>query len=211
MPRHSCHKTLTRERLLGLLALCPLASPGFAVAAEYCVTCAGPAAMYACVVQGAPADAPPDPREQLTCIAELARAGGHESCAVPRSAPKPCPGVLKIVAAPQGEPPPGPPLAPEQDAAGAEEETGAEGETSVERGVGAAAQAPHQKPAKEPETVEELAKETVKSSKEGVVKAGEAVTGAAKKAGEKVEQAGSAVGRAAKKTWDCLVSLFSDC
>ena len=56
-----------------------------------------------------------------------------------------------------------------------------------------------------------MAKSTVKSSKEGLEKAGETVVGGAKTAGEKIGNAGSAVGSAAKRTWDCLVSLFKDC
>ncbi len=162
-----------------------------ATAAEYCVTCASPAAMYACVVEGAAPDAPPDAREQLLCIAALAKSGNHESCSVPRSAPKPCPGILKIVALPEA----GLPALP-ADAARADPDGAAEG----------AEPAP-----KAPRTVEELAKKTVETSQQGLETAGKAVTGTAKKAGEKVEEAGGAVGRAAKKTWDCMLSLFSDC
>ena len=64
----------------------------------------------------------------------------------------------------------------------------------------------------------ELAGQTVKSSKENLQKAGDAIggtgnaiAGGAKQAGEKIGDAGSAVGTAAKKTWSCLTSLFSDC
>lgn len=155
-----------------------------AVAAEYCVTCTEPAGMYACVVAGTPADAPPDAREQLVCISEIAKSGGHGSCSVPRSAPKPCPGVTKIVQAPPALP---------SDAAGAPGGTAA---------TSPAAEAPVAEPpaTPPPKTVEELAKKTVQSSKENL-----------EKAGESVGKAGSAVGEAAKKTWHCITSLFSDC
>jgi hypothetical protein len=59
--------------------------------------------------------------------------------------------------------------------------------------------------------MEELAGKTVQSSKEGIKKAGESISGSAQKAGEQIGSAGSAVGNAAKKTWNCLTSLFSDC
>ncbi len=186
-------------------ALCVLLGAAPAGAAEYCVTCSEPAAMYACVVQGSLPDAPPDPREQLICIAELANSGGHDTCSVPRSAPKPCPGVLKIVA-PSAQPLPAPPPA-EADALPSDaipaDDAG---------GVGAANPnaPPPDKPAA-PRTVEELAKDTVETSKKGIENAGKAVTGTAKKAGEQVGKAGSSVGKAAKKTWDCVVSLFNDC
>ena len=175
-------------------------------AAEYCVTCSAPAAMYACVVQGSLPDAPPDPREQLICIAELANSGGHDTCSVPRSAPKPCPGVLKIVAPSSAVPPPAPPQA-EADSWPADVMP-----SDNAGGVGAANPnvPPPAKP-NAPRTVEELANETVKTSKQGLEKAGNAVTGTAKKAGEQVGKAGSSVGKAAKKTWDCVVSLFNDC
>jgi hypothetical protein len=62
-----------------------------------------------------------------------------------------------------------------------------------------------------PQTVEELAGQTVKSTKEGLEKAGEAVGGSAKKAGEQIGSAGNVVGDAAKKTWNCLTSLLKDC
>ena len=51
-----------------------------------------------------------------------------------------------------------------------------------------------------PETVEELAKQTVEASGKGLKKAGEAVSDTAKSAGDAVS-----------KTWKCLSSLFSDC
>lgn len=157
--------------------------------------------MYACVVAGTASDTPASPREQLWCISEIARSGAHESCSVPRSAPQPCPGMMKIVAAPPAELEP-----PVADA-----EADPQNAVPEDAGVGAAAPVEPVRPDRGPRTVEELAKQSVKSSQAGLEKAGEAVTGTAKKAGEQVEKAGSAVGTAAKKTWNCLTSLFSDC
>jgi hypothetical protein len=66
-------------------------------------------------------------------------------------------------------------------------------------------------PAAVPRTVEELAGQTVKSSKESLEKAGEAIGGTAKKAGEQIGNAGNAIGSAATQTWTCITSLFSSC
>jgi type IV secretory pathway VirB10-like protein len=179
--------------------LAVITAAGSASAAEYCVTCSGPAAMYACAVSGEPRDAPENPRQQLFCIQELARQGGHETCSVPRSAPKPCPGTMRVVEVPPGGLPPAPtlpvdaPVDPVQPAPG-EKQSGDMATKS-----------------KEPRTVEEMANQTVEASKKGLKKAGEAVTGTAEKAGQGVEKAGSAVGNAAKKTWNCLKSFFGDC
>jgi len=181
-------------------------------AAEYCVTCAAPAAMYACTIDGVPPEAPNDPRGQLLCIQELARLGNHETCSVPRSAPQPCPGMVRVVAAPADGTPPAA-AATDPAAAGTEPALRAEGAPTVVTAPppGDAPPLEKVKPAKEPRTVEELAIQTVDASKQGLKKASDAVTGTAEKAGENVGKAGSAVGDAAKKTWHCLSSLFSDC
>jgi hypothetical protein len=178
-------------------------------AVEYCVTCAAPAAMYACTIEGAPPDGPSDPRAQLFCIQELARQGGHETCSVPRSAPSPCPGVMRVVAAPGLASPVAvvPPSEPQDPSAGL---PAAEDAVPVEPAAAGKGVATAPKP-KEPRTVEELASQTVDASKKGFKKAGDAVTGTAEKAGQGVEKAGSAVGTAAKKTWHCLTSFFSEC
>lgn len=190
-----------------------------ALATEYCVTCAGPAAMYACAIEGDAADAPINPRMQLLCIQELARQGGHETCSVPRSAPQPCPGVMRMVAAPADGAPipaaaqpantnPAAAAAPEEAQEAAQEPVPAP--VPVPEAVGGTTPAAGGKK-KEPRTVEELAAQTVEASKKGLQKAGDAVTGTAEKAGNKVGEAGSAVSTAAKKTWHCLSSLFSEC
>jgi hypothetical protein len=166
-------------------------------AAEYCVTCEGPAAMYACNIEGVADDAPADPRLQLRCVTELAKSGGHESCAVPRSAPKPCPGVMKLVVAPDGV---GRPAATTDQSTEQVDDTQVAGPESNSNDVDAGPEQP-------PKTVEEMAQKTVAASKKGLENAGEAIKGT----GDKVGEAGGSVAEAAQKTWNCVTSLFSDC
>ena len=189
------------RRLFSALAACLalISVGGHLRAGEYCVSCSGPDAVYRCKIEGTPDGPGQDPRAQLLCIRQLAESGAHESCSVARNASYPCPGDLKVIAGPVGEivPPPAPieplaePAVPVSPPAGASEAPPA--------------------PQVPPKTVEELAGQTAKSSKEGLKKAGETISGTAEKAGEQIGNAGSAVGNAAKKTWNCLTSLFSDC
>lgn len=173
-------------------------------ALEYCVTCEGPPAMYRCVVDGT-ADGPgKDPSSSLHCIAEMAKHGDHKTCAVSRGAPFPCPGLTTVVQKPSNVPHKGP---AEIDAYAPPNDTAPPVPPEPAANV---APEPEQ-PAKVPHTVEELAGQTVKSSKEGLQAAGEAIGGTAKKAGEQIGNAGSAIGSAATKTWSCITSLFSSC
>jgi hypothetical protein len=171
---------------------------GQAAALEYCVTCEGPPALYRCVIDGT-ADGPGnDPTASLFCISSMANKGHHETCAVSRGAPFPCPGLTAVVKQPAGQhqttaPPPAAPAPAEALPPPPEK------------------QAEPTQPAPVPRTVEELAGQTVKSSKESLEKAGEAIGGTAKKAGEQIGNAGSAIGNAASQTWTCITSLFSSC
>lgn len=187
------------------------AAPGLADAAEYCVTCEGPPGLYRCVIDGMPEGPGKDPRASLHCIQQMAKQGNHESCAVSRGAPFPCPGLTALIepqsktrdgsaddhASPYPEPHPPPDavrdLEPEVEPVAAPEE----------------AEKPPPSPV--PRTVEELAGQTVRSSKDGLEKAGKAIGGTAKKAGEVVGQTGSVIGQAASTTWDCITSLFTSC
>lgn len=182
-----------------LLIAAVSASP--AGAAEYCVTCEGPPAMYRCIVRDTPEGPGTNSSHSLYCISEMATRGQHEKCAVSRGAPFPCPGLAAEVAQPAGkmaEPPlPDAAPVPASPAPAAEDAAAQPGEKPA--------------PAKVPRTVEELANETVKSSKEGIQKAGEALGGTAKKAGEQIGNAGSAIGNAASQTWTCISSFFSEC
>lgn len=182
-----------------------------AMAHEYCVSCEGPAAMYRCVVEGTPEGAGTDSGTSLYCISEMASKGRHQSCSVARGAPFPCPGFTAVIAAPKmppmaDAPPPSAANVPPADAPGAAPQPKDQPAAGRE-----AEAAPEAAPAPVPRTVEELAGQTVKSSKEGIEKAGEAIGGTAKKAGEQITNAGSAIGNAASKTWTCITSLFSSC
>lgn len=171
-------------------------------AESYCVACFGPDAVYRCMIADAPAGAPADPRNQVQCIKQLAKSGGHARCSVERFSTKGCDGTEITIspstaAIPLTPPPPtgateAAPAAtsPETDTIPAEEE---------------------KKPAGPPQTVEEMAKTTVESTKKGISDVGSSVKNTTEKAGEQIEGAGSAIGSAAKKSWNCLTSLFNDC
>lgn len=196
--------------LAGALLILPMA-PHTAAATEYCVTCEGPPAMYRCVIDGSPEGPGKDPSVSLHCISHMAKRGGHTSCAVSRGAPFPCPGLTAVVAPPTDQPSfatPAPAEAPppvstpypqSPEIAEPAEPPPAEPPPAADP------------PAKVPRTVEELAGQTVKSSKQGLQKAGEAIGGTAKLAGEQIGNAGTALGSAASKTWACISSLFSTC
>lgn len=171
---------LGRSLALTAMAISALSMP--AAAAEYCVTCANPPAMYRCAIAGTPAEPGSDPGQSLACIQQLATGGKHETCLVSKSAPFPCPGELRTIEA-QLTPPPTQPAA--------------NGTPAAEGDVAKPTSPP---PKAVPHTVEELAKQAVEQTKTGIDKAGEA-TG----------KAGSAIGNAMKKTWDCLSTLFTGC
>lgn len=193
---------------MALAALAPAASAG-----EYCVVCNGPEAIYKCQVDSPSGGNNSDPRQQLLCASELAKLGGHESCSVNRKATdgrETCAGELRVLGAPASPLPAAPPSATNTTAVPAAEVPGQDGPIRVEP--------PPSHPDKVPETMEELAGQTMKNSKENLKKAGDAIggtgqaiAGGAKQAGDKIGEAGSSVGTAAKKTWNCLTSLFSDC
>lgn len=186
-----------------------------ASAAEYCVTCEGPPGLYRCVIDGTPEGPGQQPGASLHCISQMAKQGRHERCAVSRGSPFPCPGLTAVVQPPArsaSPPPPAEHAAPypePQPPAAAPMETDAETVTATpapEETTAAPAPA-----SQVPRTVEELAGQTVRSSKEGLEKAGKAIGGTAKKAGEVVGQTGTAIGQAASNTWTCISSFFTSC
>ena len=172
---------------------------GSAIAAEYCVTCEGPPALYRCVVDGTPEGPGTDSRASLHCISEMARQGQHERCAVSRGAPFPCPGLTALVQPQLGaEPPTGHATVPYPDP---QPPAGTSPAHDIEGAEADTAEAPVEAPANRvPQTMEELAGQTVKSSKQGLEKAGKVVS-----------QTGSAIGTAATNTWTCITSLFTSC
>lgn len=175
---------------------------------EYCVTCEGPPAMYRCVIDDTAEGPGKDSTDSLHCITEMARHGKHATCAVSRGAPFPCPGLTAVVPQPRSGPSMG--AVPHSDGPQAIEPQ-TPGEANPPEAIAEQEPPPTEPTDKVPRTVEELAGQTVKSSKEGLQKAGEAIGGTAKKAGEQIGNAGSAIGNAASKTWSCITSLFSSC
>lgn len=174
--------------------LLPLFACGFAsiaVAQEYCVVCFEPDARYRCIVAADPGAAPSASRSQFLCITELARTGQHASCAVGRMSPETCGGDLKTVMVPSTSDtllPPDKEWQPEVVERSSEPPT-----EHAQQNPEAPSQAP-------PQTVEELAKQTVDASGKGLKKAGKAVSDTAQSAGQVVSD-----------TWKCLSSFFSDC
>lgn len=143
------------------LGLVLLAAP--ALAQDVCVSCAGPDRTYRCQIAGAEGAAPvkhADKVAQFICISELARKGGHASCAVKRDGFSGCLGDLEVVRA---------------------------GGQAAVPGVAGSATPPANdqtaaKPAEgPPKTMVELAKRTGEASKEQLDKTGAAVGGAMKK------------------------------
>lgn len=181
-------------RLTATLLLPVACALGTAAAAqEYCVVCFDPPARYRCMVGFDPGTAPSPSRAQFVCITELARTGQHASCAVGRTSTEPCDGDVQSVFVPSTSGAPLPPAMQTQEPVAPS--PAPPGETT--------AQEPGEPPPASdapPETVEELAKQTVEASGKGLKKAGEAVSDTAKSAGDAVS-----------KTWKCLSSLFSDC
>ena len=188
------------QRLAAITAL--LASA--AARADVCVSCAGPDAAYACTVAGV-SMSKDDARYKLLCITELAKLGGHQSCAVSRAVTAPCPGEPKTIAAPVG-------------AGGLDEPLIASppAETSTPPG-GADGQ-----PASNQATTTTVPKTTTQGGEQaqgdGGVEGGDAAektdnsaAGLAKSTGDAMEKAGKAVTDAAKSTWKCLSTLFGDC
>lgn len=181
-----------------------------ATAQEACVTCDAPFAIYRCQVDSP--DLVPSSPVQFLCIKELAKRFGHQTCSVMRKNGTDCVGEVVVVtpadalpaAPPQNfaEHPadvPGPVTPGEQEAIDAAER---------EKGPNQVAEPSEPGP---PETVEDLAKQTVAASEKGLKSAGKTVTDAAKNTGKTIEKTGEAIGSAAQKTWKCLSSFFGDC
>lgn len=188
------------SRLLLIAPLCGMAALP-AMAESYCVACYSPDAVYRCVVADAPESAAPDPRNQVQCIKQLARSGGHARCSVERFTSVGCSGPERMISPSTAAVPVAPlpkAAAPSQDPV-----SSAAALESVAPEAPAAAQPP--------KTVEEMAKSTVETTKKSL----DGVTGTVKttteKAGEQIQGVGGSIGQAAKKSWNCISSFFSDC
>lgn len=162
-------------------------------AAELCVSCAGPDTNYACVVDGVGGEGGAD-SFKLLCISELAKAGGHTSCAVARVSQPPCQGERRTLAAPaglgtmpaantaapSGVPMPGP--------------TGADN-NAVYRGVSPA----------------DPANPTAPQQATGDAPTSPVPAPTGDGGSSALEKASSVIGDAAKASWRCVSSLFGDC
>ena len=102
-------RSLMRTRTLdiALFGLLAAALPRAALAGEVelCVTCAGPAAVYRCLIELPAAAKSADARAQMLCVTELATAGGHQTCSVARVSAAPCQGPVRSVKGPVSPPP----------------------------------------------------------------------------------------------------------
>lgn len=87
--------------LIGFAAAASAGGVAQSLAAEFCVACDGPPAQYTCQFDDTVANVD-DSRLRLTCITELARAGGHAACSVDRTRTPPCGGEVRHMALPDG-------------------------------------------------------------------------------------------------------------
>ena len=176
---------ITRGSTSASVVLALLMASASARAQSLCVDCAGPDRTYNCTVKDSARVAGmrgSGRALEFVCISELARMGGHQNCRVSTTYAGPCMGQSQEIDLAKvgresvviGKPP--------------EQPEGAGGATVVPATKGP------------PQTLEELARETMSKSKAQMAETD-----------EKIRKAGDAVGGAFKKTWDCLASLFSRC
>jgi hypothetical protein len=164
---------------VGVLGLCALTAR--AEAQEFCVSCAEPAAMYRCIIDGArPGGKQP---LQMLCATAMTKEGGHSRCAIKGGTVFDCKGPVRRVSwAAYNDPKGTPSLAPKQ-------------QTAVP---------PPDDPAQPPRTVEEMAKRANQKTAEDLRKANEGFKEQTQSFGEKMTDT-------TKKTWRCLSSFFTAC
>lgn len=190
------------QHLAGSLAAMTALLATVAARADVCVSCAGPDAAYACTVAGA-SMSKDDARYKLLCITELAKSGGHQSCAVSRAVTAPCPGEPKTIAAPAGAgdfdetPTPSPPAQTSAPPAATGQPASGQGTTTVPKTTTQGGE-----PAQGDNGV---------NGGDAAEKTDNSAAGLAKLAGNAMEKTGKAVTDAAKTTWKCLSTLFGDC
>ena len=165
----------------GFLMLCAAGALP-AAAAEFCLQCEEPAATYRCTVV-AQGQLPNPPSQQMYCLTELARQGGHTRCTLRRGIEATCDGLPRslFMAADSG-------WAPVPEAPPAKTEPG---------------DAPSPT---EPATVQDMVEQDP-----SMQKVQRNMSDSAKSAGDGLKKAGEAVGNAAKKSWECVTSLFKQC
>lgn len=180
-------------------------------AESYCVACYGPDAVYRCVVAGAPESAPPDPRNQVQCIKQLAKQGSHARCSVERFSTNGCDGPERTISTTAAAVPMVPANEVRSQAAASSASPHPDEELQNSSGSEPAAAERANTGNEPPRTVEELAKSTVETTKKSIDDVTGNVKSSTEKAGEQIESAGSTIKHAAQKSWNCLSSLFTDC
>ena len=168
---------------LALLMLGAVVAP--AHAQEYCVACAGPTAVYRCIIDGArPGGSQP---LQTLCVTAMARENHHAACSVKGGTVFDCNGPTKRVSWAAYNDPNAKGPAPE-----------------LPKPQAAQPPTPKSDPNQPPATVEEMAKRANQKTAEQIRKTNEDVK-------DKVETLGEKVGDSTKKTWRCIASLFTRC
>jgi hypothetical protein len=170
-------------------ALLVVIASDIASAQGVCVECREPDRNYRCSikdaerVQGIRGSAK---AIEFLCIQEIARANGHQSCRAGTSYAGPCIGQAYDIDLSKAAPPDGDQATKQPMPGAPDPEAPASVAVPARKGP--------------PQTLEEVARETVSKSKEQI-----------SAADENMKKAGDAVGGAVKKTWNCVASLFSRC
>lgn len=161
--------SLVQKRLTIGMGATAILGITFAEAQEACVVCSGPAAVYRCTIEKSEKlsrfGALADKAIQAVCTRELARSGGHQSCAARRDAEHAiCDGIqreLPLASLLEGNKPVAPPSA-------------AQPATAVAPGVAPMPVPPTAVKEGPPKTMKELAERTGATSKQQFENAGEA-------------------------------------
>ncbi len=152
-----------------------------------CVRCSGPEAVYSCDT-GDDLRAP-ERSAGLFCASRIARDYGHESCATQRGSAD-CGGQRVRYDYPEHSDP--------------AIKTNKESDSSESNSDIAFRK-------REPETLRELATDTIETSKNTIKKTGENIGEAGKATRDAIKDAGEAIGTATQKTLRCLGSALNDC
>ncbi len=170
---------------------------GAATAQPVCVECKGPAATYSCEIKQASRVKGGTKKSralEFLCITQLAESGRHTSCRAQKAYSGPCIGQPVVLDLAHGRA-----AMPPTDQRSAQ--TGAaDAETANSTDPNSAPRPTQPQQPGPPDTLQELARDTVAQSKKQI-----------DVANKNLKNAGAAVGEALKKGWVCLVSMFSEC
>ncbi len=174
----------------------------------FCITCTGPERTYACTVNTSRND-PGEKVLQLYCIARSAADGGHKSCSAARLDAAQCKGTPKTYTYNGPEIP-------------ASLQSAIEKRLKKRKEAAAPVASDQESRPKTQDTLIDLTTRTIKSTREGVGKAGSTVKGAGEKiggairgtgrvVGDTIRSTAEVVGSAANYTYNCVFSLFRNC